>query len=272
MELKIIFSVPEEVVVNSPCEFTIELDCSSILAPLEVISHGGFSNPDAVQFLELYDTATETWNTLIDGLNGLVNGVVTQDTKGTFRLRASFSENGNPEMSFSLVNAIVPTEIYAREVTYFKVEDNGTPYMDIYNLFLNSITDDRLALLTEEELEEELLPLLIKSIFYLCRLAKEAGFDLHDRDDEKFYFKQALTEHEQVVLGYAMVVCWTEQQLNSTRLITQTYYDAGIKTYSPNDTMRNLLTLYDTYNLRLKNKLTEYTYKTVDVSQFGGNE
>lgn len=148
----------------------------------------------------------------------------------------------------------------------------GTPYMEIYESFLSAITDDRIAQLTVEELQEEFLPLLKRAIYYLCRIAKVAGFDLHERDDEAYCFKQKLSDHEIEVLAFAMVVCWTEQQLNSSRLIEQQYYDAGIKTYSPNETMRNLLTLHDDYYKRLRNRLTEYGYKTVDISQFGGHE
>jgi hypothetical protein len=148
----------------------------------------------------------------------------------------------------------------------------GTEYLEIYEAFLSAVTDDRLAELSEEELEEELLPLLKRSIYYLCRIAKVAGFDLHDRDDDNYCFNQKLSDHEIEVLAFAMVVCWTEQQLDSSRLIEQQYYDAGIKTYSPNETMKNLLTLHDDYYKKLKNRLTEYNYKVVDISQFGGNE
>lgn len=152
-----------------------------------------------------------------------------------------------------------------------EIVENGTPYMEIYDLFLSAITDERMALLTIEELQEELLPLLNRAIYYLCRIAKVAGFDLDMKDDKNYCFKQILTEHEKNVLSFAMVVNWTEQQLNSSRLIEQQYYDAGIKTYSPNETMRNLITLNDNYNKKLKNLLTEYNYKVVDISQFGGN-
>ena len=98
------------------------------------------------------------------------------------------------------------------------------------------------------------------------------GYDLHARNDEEGYFEQSLSDHEIECLAWGMVVSWTEQQLNSTRLIEQQYYDAGIKTYSPNETMKNLLELHDGYYKRLKNRLTEYGYKTIDISTFGGNE
>ena len=138
----------------------------------------------------------------------------------------------------------------------------GTKYIEIYESFLSAVTDDRFAVMSEEELMTDLLPLLKRSIYYLCRIAKETeyrvlpGYDLHEIE----------------CLAWGMVVSWTEQQLNSTRLIEQQYYDAGIKTYSPNETMKNLLELHDGYYKRLKNRLTEYGYKTINISTFGGNE
>ena len=157
-------------------------------------------------------------------------------------------------------------------------EYNGTPYIEIYDVFLSSITDERYAAMEEAELMEELLPFLKRAIYYLCRLAKqttyrsidEVGYDLHDRDDVAYRFAEELSEHEINCLAWAMVVCWSEQQMNSTRLIRNIYYDAGIKTYSPNETLKNLITLHDTYYKQLKNLLTEYTYKVMDISQFGG--
>lgn len=155
--------------------------------------------------------------------------------------------------------------------------EEGTQYMEIYEAFLSAVTDDRFVSMTDDELMVDLLPLLKRSIYYLCRLAKETnyralpGYDLHNRDDEEGCFIQKLSDHEIECLAWGMVVSWTEQQLNSSRLIEQQYYDAGIKTYSPNETMKNLLELHDNYYKRLKNRLTEYGYKTIDISTFGGN-
>lgn len=148
----------------------------------------------------------------------------------------------------------------------------GTKYLEIYDAFLSALTDERLANLSEQELQEELLPVLKTAIYDLCRLAAQAGYDLDDRDDVNYHFNIVLSSHEIECLGFLMVVKWTEQQLNSSRLVEQQYYDAGIKTYSPNETMRNLTTLHEQYSKKAKNKLTEYTYKTVPIGLFGGNE
>lgn len=148
----------------------------------------------------------------------------------------------------------------------------GTTYLEIYESFLSNINDSVYASLTEEELQIELLPVLKSAIFSLCRLAAQAGYDLEDRNDETYSFNIELSSLEIECLGILMVKKWVELQLNSSRLIEQQYYDAGIKTYSPNETMKNLLTMADIYDKRAKNKLTEYTKLIVPISSFGGNE
>ena len=101
----------------------------------------------------------------------------------------------------------------------------GTKYIEIYESFLSAVTDDRFAVMSEEELMTDLLPLLKRSIYYLCRIAKETehrvlpGYDLHARNDEEGYFEQSLSDHEIECLAWGMVVSWTEQQLNSTSIV-----------------------------------------------------
>lgn len=227
------------------------------------------SNPAAIENIMVYNKVSAEWETktyeeLQEGLN-----IIIDDSIMNFLF--TFSAEGNQSIEFILEAEDVHIKNDFLVSAEEDVED-GTPFMDIYEQFLSCISDDRYALMSQEELMAEFLPLLKRSIYYLCRLAKVPGYNLHARDDEEGKFLQKLTEHEIECLSWGMVVAWVEQQMNSTRFIQQAYYDAGIKTYSPNDTMRNLLTLHDTYYNRLKNKLTEYTFKTVDIYQFGGNE
>jgi hypothetical protein len=58
---------------------------------------------------------------------------------------------------------------------------------------------------------------------------------------------------------------WLERYLNSSRKIEQQYYDAGIKTYSPNENLRNLTNMYQQYLVDARKAKTEYTYKRVSV-------
>ena len=147
-----------------------------------------------------------------------------------------------------------------------------TTYQDIYERFLSKVEDEYLAYLVdqgEDRLNVALYPLLLSAINDFSRIAEH---NLRKRDERNHVFYETLTEDEIEVLAILMKPVWLERYLNSSRKIEQQYFDAGIKTYSPNETMRNLLTLHDDYHKKLKNRLTEYGYKTVDISQFGGHE
>lgn len=269
----IIFDIPEVWEADVPQEFTITIIPNGYEGQIvNIIS--GFAEPEKVKKLEYYEVdgcgvcSKGKWVEIpVDGGFGPSYSFPLKEMRARFR--ATLSEAGNIEVYLSVLDAYTGVEIAGSEV---KIDASGTDYMEIYEQFLSAVTDEHYAQLSEEELRLELLPLLKRAIYYLCRIAKVPGYNLHNRDDENYMFAQKLGDHEIECLAWAMVVSWVEQQMNSSRLIQQQYYDAGIKTYSPNETMRNLLTLHDDYYRRLKNRLTSYGYKTVDISQFGGNE
>ena len=270
---KVKITLPSEFIVKKGDTFTVSIEANDFAGTL-VKEFIGTTNPYGIDKIEYYEITDDTWKEMtINSFFGLESGFLLSDSSTEFR--ASFNAIGQLPLVVKLLSIDEKTVLVEEEVKINVVEseiEEGTKYMEIYEQFLSAVTDDRFAQMSEEELMIDLLPLLKRAIYYLCRIAKVPGFDLHNRDDINYIFMEKLTDHEIECLAWAMVVSWVEQQLNSTRLIEQQYYDAGIKTYSPNETMRNLLTLHDDYYKKLKNRLTSYTYKTVDISQFGGNE
>lgn len=285
MKPVISFDIPDKVTIGTAQRFTIQIEANNSLGQ-QVKSNSGFSNPEAIEKLEYCEIKTyeggfeEIWFEIpVEDGFGPNNTFSLNNLEAVFRV--TFNSLGDNSLFYKLYDSSTyetEPELIANTQKDIEVVEEGTDYMEIYTQFLNAVTDSRYAELSQEELMIELLPMLKRAIYYLCRLAKQTeyralpGFNLHDRDDVEYRFNQKLTEHEIECLAWAMVVCWVEQQTNSTRLIEQQYYDAGIKTYSPNETMRNLITLHDDYYKKLKNRLTEYGYKTIDISQFGGNE
>ena len=53
--------------------------------------------------------------------------------------------------------------------------------------------------------------------------------------------------------------------VRKSRKIEQQYFDAGIKTYSPNENLRNLTNMYQQYLVDARKAKTEYTYKRVSI-------
>jgi hypothetical protein len=89
--------------------------------------------------------------------------------------------------------------------------------------------------------------------------------NLRQRDERARVFYETLSEDEIEVLAVLMKPIWLERYLNSSRKIEQQYFDAGIKTYSPNENLRNLTAMYQQYLADARKVKTEYTYKRVSI-------
>lgn len=145
-----------------------------------------------------------------------------------------------------------------------------TEYKEIYERFLSKVEDEYLASLSDEELNVALYPLLLNAINDFARISEH---NLRKRDERAHVFYETLTEDEIEVLAILMKPAWLERYLNSSRKIEQQYYDAGIKTYSPNENLRNLTNMYQQYLVDARKAKTEYTYKRVSiVGNFHGVE
>ena len=112
-----------------------------------------------------------------------------------------------------------------------------TTYQEIYERFLSKIEDEYLAYLVEQgedKLNVALYPLLLSAINDFSRISEH---NLRKRDERGHVFYETLSEDEVEVLAILMKPVWLERYLNSSRKIEQQYYDAGIKTYSPNENL-----------------------------------
>ena len=137
-----------------------------------------------------------------------------------------------------------------------------TTYQDIYTRFLSKIEDEYLASLDDEELNTALYPLLLGAINGFSRISEH---NLRQRDERARLFYETLSEDEIEVLAVLMKPIWLERYLNSSRKIEQQYFDAGIKTYSPNENLRNLTAMYQQYLVDARKAKTEYTYNRVSI-------
>lgn len=137
-----------------------------------------------------------------------------------------------------------------------------TTYQDVYTRFLSKIEDEYLASLDDEELNTALYPLLLGAINGFSRISEH---NLRQRDERARVFYETLSEDEIEVLAVLMKPIWLERYLNSSRKIEQQYFDAGIKTYSPNENLRNLTAMYQQYLVDARKAKTEYTYKRVSI-------
>ena len=137
-----------------------------------------------------------------------------------------------------------------------------TEYKDIYERFLAKVEDEYLASLSDEQLHVALYPLFLSAINDFARISEH---NLRKRDERSHVFYETLSEDEIEVLAILMKPIWLERYMNSSRKIEQQYFDAGIKTYSPNENLRNLTNMYQQYLVDARKAKTEYTYKRVSI-------
>lgn len=138
-----------------------------------------------------------------------------------------------------------------------------TSYYSIYVRFLSKVEDEYFASLDDTQLNSALYPLLLSAVNSFARVAEH---NLRDRDEEEKTFVEELSEDEIEVLAILMKPAWLQRYINNSRKIEVQYYDAGIKTYSPNENLRNLTVLYQQYLMDSRGALTEYTKGTVSIT------
>lgn len=114
-----------------------------------------------------------------------------------------------------------------------------TPFKDVYDMFLASITDDMFMEMTEEDTKEILQEILLRAIpmFELPRV------DLFNFDLDKECFNSVLTYEEKNILSKYMVVAWMDFQIASVENVRQKYSGSDFKFTSQASHMDKLIKL-----------------------------
>lgn len=101
----------------------------------------------------------------------------------------------------------------------------GTPFQEVYDLFLSSITDDMFMELTEEETNQLLEEILLRSLpmFELPRV------NLFDLDREKACFNERLSFEEENIVSKYMICSWMDFQIASVENVRQKYSGSDFK-------------------------------------------
>jgi hypothetical protein len=142
----------------------------------------------------------------------------------------------------------------------------GTPYNEVFNLFLTSIQDYRINKLysqSVEQMENYLMPFLIKAItnFRKCKT------DLEDRDDVNKVFNQTLSTDEKVILSNLMIVEWLTKEVNDILSLKLFLQDTDFKTYSQSQNLKEKRELLTTMKDMVDKQITQYSYNNFDWSK-----
>lgn len=133
----------------------------------------------------------------------------------------------------------------------------ATPFSDVYERFLESISDSMFAKLTDTDLTEILYNYLNKSVSLEFRQCKK---DLQNIDKTLEQFNEDLTDEEQWIIALGMVLAYLSTKKYKEELMRQSLGDRDYKASSPQDLLRVLLELEKDTRNQLKSYIRKYTY------------
>lgn len=141
----------------------------------------------------------------------------------------------------------------------------GTPYFEIYDLFLQKINDISIAQKTDSQIEELLEGYLKSAIgkFYLCKK------DLSNRDNIVKQFNVDLDDMEKEILANLMVIEWIQPKLYNVSLLRQTMATKDFKIYSQANHIEELINLKNDKIYETDKLIIAYTFKD-DIEELGG--
>ena len=115
----------------------------------------------------------------------------------------------------------------------------GTPFSDIYNLFLSQIKDYELALMEETVLEENLKLWLMSAIpfFHCCKK------NLDKMDKVLSTFDEELSNNEQFILAKYMTYSYVSTFLLREENLSQALNSKDYRMYSPANQLKALQAL-----------------------------
>lgn len=133
-----------------------------------------------------------------------------------------------------------------------------TSYTDVFNIFLNKISDIKLLDMNDTDIEQMLTSWMTSAISKM----KKCKSDLSIRDDEIQVFNNDLLDIEKEIIATGMVKEWLEPQLNSTLYISQFFGGKEEKFYAQANQLEKLQALSRKVQLEARKLARDYSYQT----------
>lgn len=133
----------------------------------------------------------------------------------------------------------------------------ATSYLDVYNRFLEQVTDYFVFSLSDEDTSSYCHGLLLNAI----SAVRNMDHDLKDIDEENGQFNDTLSNDEITYLAHAMVCEWINPQLNNTTLTRQYIGTKDEKFFAPANQLKQLRELRDDSIARVKKMRRDWGYE-----------
>lgn len=135
----------------------------------------------------------------------------------------------------------------------------STPLKDIYNLFLNQIDDDILAIMSDEVIEDMLLTYLKGSITEFNTCVKDIIIEGDSITCD-------LDLDEQFILVRGMIIYWLNPKILSQNIIKNRMTSRDYSQYSPANLLDKLIKLKESTQKDQKKAKIKYSYKHLEVN------
>lgn len=134
----------------------------------------------------------------------------------------------------------------------------ATPYSDIYNIFLDKVTDYDIAKLFETDAEEILRRLLKTACRQFHDVCREDLYKLNEIDES---FEETLSVDSQEILAELMVVEWLKPRLYKSEFFENALGTKDFSTFSPANLLKEIRETYLSARERAKFLIIDYSYK-----------
>lgn len=142
-----------------------------------------------------------------------------------------------------------------------KNEEVLTPFSDIFNLFLNTIQDYRIAKMFADESKKDMAVDLLNTFLYKA-ISKfdNCVKDIANVDMSSGTFNVALDIREKTILSDLMVLSWLDWNINDIRQMNWTLNDNDFRHYSEEKNLREKSMYADRLREKVYQDMTDYGY------------
>lgn len=143
----------------------------------------------------------------------------------------------------------------------------GTPFEELYKMFLSKIQSYNFYDLDDYELEEELVSWLdeaVNSFSFYCK----QDIDSADTTVPNGYFNVDLSRQEKQIISDYMVLHYVEMNLNDLEATEQTLNSRDYRMYSEANYLEAKSKLRDRISKKINQQLSRYSYHSGSLSKW----
>lgn len=146
----------------------------------------------------------------------------------------------------------------------------ATPFSDVYFLFLSKITDDELANMTEDTLEQNMEKWLLSGISRFSSIGNRARIQNFDRVIQQF--NEPIPYSEQEILALMMLIEYLKTNTISGEALKDGLSSKDYSTYSPAKKIEAHIKLKDSIEHDISAMISRLSYSLENLKEVRKND